>query len=159
VVFGVPKRDRPSFFTWREGKGPDFVIEITSQATRREDQGVKRALYAYLKVREYFQYDPTGDYLRPALQGFRLGLQGQYVPMSATVDAVGRLAITSQVLELELRLEEGGLRFYDPASGRQLPDYQESELARRAAEARAQAAEAELARLREELARLRVSRE
>jgi Uma2 family endonuclease len=171
VVIGVPKRDRPSYFIWQEGKGPDFVIEITSRATRWEDQGTKRALYAHLQVREYFQYDPTGDYLRPALQGFRLGSSGDYAPISPKADAADMLALSSQVLGLELRLWEGRLRFYDPGAGQPLPDYQEAELARRAAEARvhgeiearraaearATTAEAELACLRAELARLRSS--
>jgi Uma2 family endonuclease len=180
VAFGVPRRDRSSFFTWQEGKepalslskGPDFVIEITSRATRWEDQGTKRAIYAHLKVREYFQYDPTGDYLRPPLQGFRLDAVGDYVPIPAADAAADRLVLPSQVLGLELRLEDGRLRFYDPGSGQWLPNYQEAELARRAAEtrlhqelearrtaeARAGAAEAELARLRAELARLRAGR-
>ncbi len=155
VVVGVPKRDRTSYFTWQEGKGPDFVIEITSRATRWEDQGTKRALYAHLEVREYFQYDPTGDYLKPALQGYRLGIGGDYTPILPRADTPGAVTLPSQVLGLDLRLREGRLRFYDPVADRQLPNYQEAELARRAAETRAAAAEAELAHLRVELARLR----
>jgi len=155
VVVGVAKRDRPSYSIWQEGKGPDFVIEITSRATRWEDQGTKRALYTHLRVREYFQFDPTGDYLSPALQGFRLTDEGDYAPILLRSDAAGALALPSQILGLELRLHGGRLRFYDPVAGQQLPDYQEAELARRAAEARAMAAEAELARLRAELAQLR----
>jgi Uma2 family endonuclease len=175
VVIGVPKRDRPSYFVWQEGKAPDFVIEITSRATRWEDQGTKRALYAHLQVREYFQYDPTGDYLRPALHGFRLA-GGEYAPILPRADTAGVLTLPSQALGLELQLQDGGLRFHDPIAGRPLPNYEEAELARRAAElarraaearvqdetvarraaeARATAAEAELARLRAELARLR----
>jgi hypothetical protein len=61
-------------------------------------------------------------------------------------------------LGLELRLRDGRLRFYDPTAGQELRDYQEAELARRAAEKRATAAEAELARLRAELARLHSDR-
>ena len=158
VVIGVPKRDRPSYSIWQEGKGPDLVIEITSRATRWEDQGTKRALYAHLQVREYFQYDPTGDYLKPALQGYRLGRGGDYAPIPSRADAAAALTLPSQVLGLELRLRDGRLRFYDPTSGQELRDYQEAELARQAAEKRATAAEAELARLRAELARLHSDR-
>lgn len=168
VVIGVPKRDRSSYFAWQEGKAPDFIIEITSRATRWEDQGTKRALYAHLQVREYFQYDPTGDYLRPALQGFRLS-GGDYTPILPRTETASVLTLPSQALGLELQLRDGGLRFHDPVAGRPLPNYAEAELARRAAEARmhdetvarraaetrAAAAEAELARLRAELARLR----
>ena len=42
---------------------------VMSRSTRGEDQGKKRRLYERLGVREYWQYDPTGDYLKPALQG------------------------------------------------------------------------------------------
>ena len=41
VVFGAPKRDRPSYLLWSEPKAPDFVLEITSRRTRREDQETK----------------------------------------------------------------------------------------------------------------------
>ena len=123
-------------------------------------------------MREYFQYDPTGDYLKPALQGYRLGRGGDYAPIPSRADAAAALTLPSQVLGLELRLRDGRLRFYDPTAGQELRDYQEAELARRAAETRvhdeavarqaaekrATAAEAELARLRAELARLHSDR-
>ena len=68
VVIGAEKRDRPSYLLWREPKAPDFVLEITSRSTRSADQGAKRGIYAFLEVGEYWQYDPTGDYLRPPLR-------------------------------------------------------------------------------------------
>ena len=39
---------------WREPKVPDFVLEITSQSTRVQDQGTKRERYALLGVQEHF---------------------------------------------------------------------------------------------------------
>ena len=70
VVIGVANHDRKSYRLWDEGnKAPDVVLEITSQSTREEDQGHKRELYRRLGVKEYWQYDPTGDYLEPVLQG------------------------------------------------------------------------------------------
>ena len=39
AVMGVPGHDRGSYLLWREGKAPDFVLEITSQTTRNDDQG------------------------------------------------------------------------------------------------------------------------
>ena len=68
VVLGVPNPLRSSYLLGREPKAPDFVLEITSQSTRTQDQGTKRERYALLGVREYFQYDPTRDYLEPPLQ-------------------------------------------------------------------------------------------
>ncbi|MFZ0546376.1 MAG: Uma2 family endonuclease [Candidatus Promineifilaceae bacterium] len=143
VVFGVEKRDRPSYFLWQEGKAPDFVLEITSKSTVSVDQGSKRGLYAYLGVQEYFQYDPVGDYLRPALKGLRLTGEN-YLPITETIKPDGTLILTSQVLGLELRLTNEGLRFYNPESGKKLLNLQESEKALQEAEARIAELEAAL---------------
>jgi Uma2 family endonuclease len=81
VVREVEKKDRDHYLIWKEGKAPDLVVEITSKTTRREDQTKKKELYrATLKVPEYFQFDPTEDYLKPPLQGFRL-IDGEYAPI------------------------------------------------------------------------------
>jgi Uma2 family endonuclease len=135
VVFGVPKQQRRSYFTWKEGKVPDFVIEITSRSTYAEDLGVKRGLYAFLGVREYFLYDPSGDYLKPSLQGLKL-VDDHYLPIPADTLPDGSLSLYSSVLGLELHTEQGELRFYDPDTSRKLLTYQEVEAARQATEAR-----------------------
>src|SRR5262249_55509835 len=55
VVKGVPKRERLNYLVWQEGKAPQFVIELTSSSTRREDTRKKYDLYRdTLKVKEYF---------------------------------------------------------------------------------------------------------
>jgi Uma2 family endonuclease len=142
-VRGVPKLPpRDYYLLWVEGKAPDVIIEITSKSTRKEDQTQKLVLYRdVLKVPEYFQFDPTEDYLQPPLQGFRLAA-GQYVPI-APVD--GRLPSIHLGLHLERRGTE--LRLYDPAAGRCLPTPAE------------QTAEAEAARQRAETARQRAEQE
>ena len=157
VVIGASSHDRPSYKLWNEPKGPDFVLEITSKSTRGEDQGAKRGVYAYLGVREYWQYDPTGDYLDPPLQGLQL-IERNYWPLRAAVSASGGFSMHSAVLDLDLRLEEGVLRFHDPRTGRKLLSYQEAEQARLEAEANAareaalrQATETRLAELEERL--------
>src|ERR1700757_1155343 len=63
VVQGVAKRERRAYRVWEEGQPPTVVCEITSRASRLEDMGTKRALYAMLGVREYFLYDPLDEYL------------------------------------------------------------------------------------------------
>jgi hypothetical protein len=147
VVIGVSKQERRSYFVWKEGKAPDFVIEITSRSTRAEDQGAKRGTYAYLGVREYFQYDPTGDYLVPALRGDRLS-GDHYLPIPPVEAPSGGLSFHSDVLNVELRLEGSGqLGLYTPA-GEKLLTYEEAQDARIKAEA-------EIAKLKEELARLK----
>ena len=156
VVFGIPKHERPIYKLWEEGKFPDFALEITSSTTRRTDLGKKRDLYAALGVREYFLYDPLGDYLNPRLQGHVLD-GGAYRPL--TPDPSGTLR--SETLRLELRLRDGELRFYDPSAERWLPTRHELYEAHQRAEAQAAAEaearlrlEAEVARLRAELLRL-----
>ena len=146
VVLGVPNRDRSSYFLWEDRKAPDFVLEITSRSTRREDQGRKRQLYRRLGVTEYWQYDPTGDYLDPPLQGLRL-TGGAYRPMPSAESADGSTAMASRVLELELRLVDGELRFHDPVTGRNLLTLEEADDARRQAEDARRAAESRVAEL------------
>ena len=147
VVFGVEDRMRGNYKVWEEGKGPDFVLEVASRSTWREDVERKPAVYAALGVREYFLFDPTGEYLVPRLQGHRL-VDGAY-EWSAAMESIDRtLTMHSEVLGLELRAKAGGeLRFHDPATGETLLSHDEVHLAHRAAEARA---EAEAAARREE---------
>jgi len=161
VVRGVEKKMRDNYLVWEEGSAPDMVIEITSKTTKREDKNTKWALYRdVLKVPEYFQFDPTEDYLKPPFQGFRL-VADEYRPIEPVA---GRLP--SQILGLHLERDGTELRLYDPATGSRLLKRNEqrddakrrSEAERRVAEAerhRAQAAEAAQQRLAAENERLR----
>ncbi len=133
VVRGVPRGDRRVYKVWEEGRVPEVVIELTSESTRWEDLGTKRALYEWLGVREYFLFDPLAEYLQPLLRGFRL-TGGQYVELEDR-------PLRSEALSLELRVEAERLRLYDAATGEKLLTPAE--------------AAAELERLRAELERLR----
>jgi Uma2 family endonuclease len=116
VVKGVEKGDRLNYLLWQEGRAPQVVFEITSSSTRREDQRTKLELYRdVLKVREYFLFDPYGDYLDPPLQGYRLRA-GQYRPIRAVQ---GRLP--SRELGLHLQRVGNQLRLFDPQTGELLP--------------------------------------
>ena len=150
VVQGVAKGERRTYRLWEEGQPPEVVFEITSRGSRLEDLGTKRAVYAMLGVREYFLYDPLGEYLRPPLQGYRLQ-DGKYQRLPPGVEG----SIVSQALGLELRVEDGRLRVFNPTTGERLLTPAEALLARRVADARVSRAEAEVERLRTELARLR----
>ncbi|HEY8505045.1 MAG TPA: Uma2 family endonuclease [Gemmataceae bacterium] len=157
VVKGVPNHPRPNYLLWEEGKGPDVVIELTSSSTRGEDLGRKLDLYRDTpRVREYFLFDPFGDWLDPPLQGYRLWA-GEYQRVHG-ID--GRLP--SQVLKLHLERDGNQLRLYDPTTGSWLPTPDE-EIARMRRELGSERtarerAEAEVERLRAELDRLRRSR-
>ena len=69
VVIGAADHERLRYKLWEEPKAPDFVLEVASRSTWRKDLGPKRRLYERMGVREYWQYDPTGEYLDERLQG------------------------------------------------------------------------------------------
>ena len=135
VVFGMSAYDRSSYKLWEEGgKVPDFVLEITSKGTVAKDQGQNPLIYRDLGVKEYFQYDPTGEYLKPSLQGVRLD-QGEYVAISPKILSDRVLSLPSEVLGLDLHLyADKGFRFYDPISEQILRSYAEAEFERSQAE-------------------------
>jgi Uma2 family endonuclease len=195
VVFGSDKGLRNSYKVWQEGgRLPSFVLEITSKSTRRTDfpprpNGIPRPaarrrpgknkyqIYEQvLGVVEYFLFDPTGDYLEPRLQGYRL-VSGRYTPIAAEAAPLPNLPseqqpgrwLYSEQLGLGLAYTGMHLRFYDPVNGTPLlrsaeaahlaqseaqRAEREAQRAEREAQARA-SVEAENTRLRAELAALR----
>ena len=167
VVRGVPDRDlfRDSWIVWREGKPPEFALEVATPRTWRRDATEKREIYAGMGVLEYWRFDPTGRFFAPVLIGETL-IDGAYQPLPVADNGDGILRGHSAVLGLELCVQPGlELRLYDPASGQWLRTIREESAGRRAAEAALQtaqadlqqeaaarqAAEAELQRLREQL--------
>jgi Uma2 family endonuclease len=141
VVFGVEKKKRKSYKVWEEGgKVPSFVLEVTSKATQENDEEDKPKKYQGIGVLEYFQYDPTGDYLQPQLKGSRL-TEGKYQSIAPNLLPGGILSIPSEVLGLDLRLIKGELRLYDPKTGKRLLSHLETEQARQQAELARQQAE------------------
>ena len=154
VAFG-PSREplRRIWKTWEEGKLADFVLEVTSESTRANDEGSKRRLCQRLGVTEYWQFDPTGDYLDPVLKGRRLGARDTYelVPLATTPE--GLLYGESRVLALHLCLDEGRLRLFDPAAGEFLLSHREHVVGHAEERRARKAAEAEIEELKRRLAR------
>ncbi|MEG4199306.1 Uma2 family endonuclease [Microcoleus sp. Pol12A5] len=109
------------------------MLEITSETTQTKDQETKQEIYRALGVREYFQYDPSGDYLNPIVQGVRL-INNQYEPIVANNIAFDTLWLFSEVLGLELHLISGELRFRVPETGEFLKTHKEENQGRLAAE-------------------------
>ncbi|MBI4675377.1 MAG: Uma2 family endonuclease [Chloroflexi bacterium] len=140
VARDVPPKKRFAFYTWEEGKAPDALINFATADFARDDFGYYREVFANLGVREYFIFDPLGEYLNPRLCGYRL-VGDEYAPMNGG-------PLFSEVLGLELRVEQERLRLYDPQRGAYLlyPDELQAE---------AEQLEQENARLRAEFARLR----
>lgn len=152
VVKGVPKRlpgnrRRKKYLLWEEGKAPCFVLETTSESTRREDVNLKREVYEQLGVDEYFLFDPLGDYLKPSLQGYRL-VRGRYQSIQPSPDG----SLTSQATGVLFRSDGPRLRLEDALTGAPLLRKEEEAEARRQAERKA-AAEVEARRQAEEKVR------
>ena len=145
VVFGVDDHLRRSYFVWREGKAPDFVLEIASESTVNNDTGDKRDKYAELGVTEYWRFDPTGECLEPTLQCDLLE-DGRYRPVELSRNPDGTIRGHSQLLGLDIYATPGEsrLRFYDPVQEAWLRNLPESETALQAEEAAHTATRADL---------------
>jgi Uma2 family endonuclease len=130
VVKDCDPRPRRTFQIWNEGgKVPDMVIEVTSRSTRREDRSDKPEIYRLLGVKEYFLFDPTAEYLRPPLQGYRLE-HGDFTKVEPDESGVLRC----EELDITLRLEGRDLVLCDGTTGQVLPTEAEAAEAGRRAE-------------------------
>ena len=147
IVLDCEQYDRRTFKIWEEGRTPNVIIEVTSNRTRTKDLHTKPEIYRQLGIGEYFLYDPTAEYLDPALRGFRLQ-DGGYVPIEPS--AGGWLAC--EQLDIELRLDARQLVMRDAATKQVLLTRADAEqMAREAAETKVAELQAEVQRLRNEL--------
>ena len=153
----------------RQGKAPDFVLEVASRSTGRADYTDKRADYERYGISEYWRFDPSGgEYHDAALAGDRL-VDGRYEPIAIETLQEGMLRGYSDALGLYVCWEDGRLRFFDPGTESYLRSHdeeraesmatqaraEEERTGRLAAQSRAAAAEARAAELESELRRLR----
>jgi len=144
IVLDCNPGRRRTFKTWVEKRVPDVVFEVTSSSSRRKDTIKKPLIYKLMGVKEYFVYDPTCDYLDPALQGFRTtdGTLTQIVPVNGV--------LRCETLQLGLRLVDGDLEFFDIRTGALAVD--EAEVEREAKEVEREAKEQERAAKEQERA-------
>ena len=139
VIFGVGNPDRSSYKVWEEGDAvPALALEVLSARTWRKDIRVKPGLYAALGVREFWLFEPFG----PHLAGHRLDKDG-YRRIRPLRDG----ALRSEVLGLDVVVQDGRLRLRNPVGGEILPDHLQSEIMRAEAEQRAERAERRAAEL------------
>jgi Uma2 family endonuclease len=150
VVRGVTSEKRPNYKIWEEGVVPQVVFEFTTESSRYKDLGTKKGLYEVLGVKEYYLYDPAGEYLNPSFRAFRL------------VDGIlqereERTSHFSVELGLTVKPVDQVLRFYPPDSVEPVPTSAEleerAELAAALAEQEATRADKEAARADQEAAR------
>ena len=152
-----------AYFISDQGKPPDFVMEIASRSSGRIDVVDKREHYAELGIPEYWRFDETGEFHGARLAGDRL-VDGRYEPLPLQELPDGVLQGYSEVLNLNLRWNQGRLEWYDPDTGLHIATLEDERSARAQAEARAvnaetraESAETRVRELEEEIRRLRGS--
>ena len=67
-------------------------------------------------ISEYWRFDETGEFHGARLAGDRL-VEGSYQPIPIVELSDGALEGYSEVLNLNIRWEDGELGWYDPATG------------------------------------------
>ncbi len=145
IAFGVDSRayeDSRGYIITEQGKPPDFVLEIASPSTGKNDVTTKRMDYAELGVAEYWRFDQTGgDWHGEALAGDRLA-DGSYEPITVETTEDGARQGYSAVLDLILRWEQGQLLWIDSDTGRHITRLSDERERADNAEARADNADA-----------------
>ena len=138
VAFGV---DRDAILSARgyavleREKSPDFVLEVASIHTARNDITYKRDGYAAYGVSEYWRFDPTGGrYYGTGLAGECL-VNDEYQPIAIHQADDDHYWGHSDALNLDLCWEYGELRWYDPIGQRYLPTHDDEADGRMLAEA------------------------
>ena len=139
VAFGVNPldyRETNGYVVEEQGKPPDWVLEIASEGTGRNDVGEKREFYRQVGIGEYWRFDhtPNGRWHGARLAGDRLA-GGEYVPVEIEELPGGVLQGYSPALGLYLRWERGELALHDPATGRPIATFESERAARLNAEA------------------------
>ncbi len=130
VALGVDEeriRERNGYLVWEVDKPPDFVMEVASPTTARNDLTAKRALYADLGVGENWLLDPTGGELYGEPLIGEILVDGVYRRLPTRTTSEGDVWIHSPTLGVALCWAGGRLRIYDPETGEFLRDHLESE--------------------------------
>ena len=143
VAFGVDPalyRETNGYVIEEQGKPPDWVLEIASEGTGRNDVGEKRDFYERLGIAEYWRFDhtPDGRWHGARLAGERL-VNGRYVAIEIETLPDGVLQGHSPALGLYLRWERGELAFHDPATEQPIASFESERSARLNAQTRADA--------------------
>jgi Uma2 family endonuclease len=122
VVIGVNNFPRGNYAIWEEGVAPQFVLEVVSRTTLRNDLGRKRTIYQdVMRVHEYILFDPNyPSILFPPFQGFRL-VNGEYQPIEPNANS----RLYSEVLGLEFGIHWDRMRIWDPTTQTRLLTFSE----------------------------------
>ena len=169
VALNVPRRDTRADYDADALGPPDFILEVLSRSTWRHDLGRKLDCYQHIGVRECMFFDVAReDRSRTGreLWGCALTPERQQ-PLEVVVLPNGERGVRSAVLGLVAYVAERTppstpketwaltMRWHDPATGTDIPDYEEVYARSDAAEHEAEAARRRIAELEEQLRRLR----
>lgn len=110
VIFNVAPGGRDNYKVWEEGQVPSVIFEMTSPGTKNHDQEFKKTLYEQLGVKEYWLFDPKGEWIKEQLQGYRLR-QDVYELITDN---------RSEPLKLRLQVEGELIGFYREDTGEKL---------------------------------------
>ena len=173
VALAVPRRATRSDYDADLLGPPDFVLEVVSGSTWKHDLGRKLDCYQRLGVRECLFFDATrADFAGTGeeLWGFALTperrkpLEEEVLPNGDRGIRSAALGLVAYVAEWTPRAEPREtwaltMRWHDPLTGADIPDYDEARAAMQAERARAEAAEheAQAARARTEVAQRRIA--
>jgi len=136
---------RAIYRTWVQGKPPDFVLEVASPSTARNDETTKRDIYANMGVTEYWRYDPTEfvtPHRRPLYPVPLIGeilVNGAYQPLEIIPGPEGCIMGYSPALGVSLAVKDKRLMVYDHELGEFVAEFEEQERAKMQALAEAQA--------------------
>ena len=110
VIFDVAPGGRDNYKIWQEGQVPRVIFEMTSGGTKEQDQVFKKTLYEQLGVKEYWLFDPKGEWVKEQLRGYRLRREA-YEPIQDN---------RSEPLELRLQVEGKLINFTREDTGEKL---------------------------------------
>ena len=154
VALNVPRRATRADYDADVLGPPDFVLEVVSRSTWRHDVGRKLDCYQQIGVRECMFFDAAGEdraRVGKALWGCALTPE-RSEPLEEVVLPNGERGVRSDVLGLVAyvaeRVPPSGpretwaltMRWHDPATGADIPDYDQSRAETQAERDRADAA-------------------
>ncbi|MDZ8027103.1 MAG: Uma2 family endonuclease [Nostoc sp. DedQUE11] len=110
LIFDVAAGGRDNYKIWEEGQVLTVIFEMTSFGTKGQDEIFKKTLYEQLGVKEYWLFDPKGEWVEQQLRGYRL--RGEIYESIED----GR----SEPLQLRLAIEGKIIAFYREDTGEKL---------------------------------------
>ena len=107
VIFNVEPGGRDNYKIWEEKQVPQVIFEMTSPGNKNQDQQFKKTLSEQLGVKEYWLFDPKGEWIAHKLEGYRLRNNSYELVEDSR----------SEPLQLHLKVEGELIAFYREDTG------------------------------------------